>query len=363
MRRHWQKKPLLIRRAVPPDTALISRSALFELASRDEVESRLVVREPARWKLRQGPLPRRALPPVGKAGWTLLVQGLDLHLQAAHRLLSRFRFVPDARLDDLMVSWASDGGGVGPHVDSYDVFLLQLQGRRRWRIGRLKDATWQPDAPLRVLQNFEPEEEWLLEPGDMLYLPPLWAHDGVAQGECMTASIGFRSAPRSELGREVLQRLLDDTDAPENDPLYRDLRQPATDTPGRVPAALQAFAVDAVARWSRDPRALVSALGEALSEPKPQVFFDAGEALTSADTGVALDRRSRMMYDDHHVFINGESFAAGGRDATLMRRLADDRLLEARQVTRLSAEAFELLDQWAQAGWLHAQGEPSENDA
>ena len=118
MRRHWQKKPLLIRQAVPDLKGPVSRSQLFALAGDAAVESRLIVPQGAAWNLHQGPFKRGALPPIKQYGWTLLVQGLDLHLGTAHELLQRFRFVPDARLDDVMVSWASDGGGVGPHVDS-----------------------------------------------------------------------------------------------------------------------------------------------------------------------------------------------------------------------------------------------------
>ena len=350
MRRHWQKAPLLVRQAVPGGAALASRAELFALAGQDGVESRLVVHGDSGWTLRHGPLPRGALPKVPQPRWTLLVQGVDGHVPAAHALLSRFRFVPDARLDDLMVSWASDGGGVGPHVDSYDVFLLQVQGRRRWRIAPLRDATLVPDVPLRILQHFEPEQEWVLEPGDMLYLPPGWAHDGVAEGECMTASIGFRAPPREVLGREVLQRVLDAAEEPEADALYEDRTQPATDTPGRIPDRLQAFAADAVGRLLKDPRTFACALGELLSEPKPSIWFDAGDGL-AAGQGVRLDRRTRMMYDDHHVFINGESFRAGGRDATLMRRLADARHLAARDVARLSDDAQALLDDWVASGW------------
>ena len=151
MQRHWQKKPLLVRAAVADPRPLLDRAQLFELAAREEVESRLIVREGKRWKMRCGPLPRRALPPVSQREWTLLVQGVDLHHGPARQLLDQFRFVPDARLDDLMISWASDGGGVGPHFDSYDVFLLQLQGRRRWRIGRQSDLTLQEGVPLKIL--------------------------------------------------------------------------------------------------------------------------------------------------------------------------------------------------------------------
>ena len=119
--------------------------------------------------------------PVGRPRWTLLVQGVDLHDARAHALLQHFRFVPDARLDDLMISFATAGGGVGPHFDSYDVFLLQASGRRRWKIGRQKDLTLQEGVPLKILQNFEPEQEFVLEAGDMLYLPPRYAHDGLAE--------------------------------------------------------------------------------------------------------------------------------------------------------------------------------------
>ncbi len=354
MRRHWQKQPLLVRQAVPGVQAPLGRAALFALAGSEDVESRLVVRERESWRLRRGPLPRRALPPVSRPGWTLLVQGLDLHVPAARELLSMFRFVPEARLDDLMLSWASDRGGVGPHVDSYDVFLLQVQGRRRWRIGPAGDGALQPDQPLKILARFAPTQEWLLERGDMLYLPPGWAHDGVAEGECLTASIGFRAPARDELAREVLGRLLErsDEDPPQR---YRDPSQGATATPGRIPEALQRFAAAAVVRAVRERHALQAALGEALSEPKPQVWFGSSDTATIAH-GLRLDPRSRMMYDDAHVFVNGESWRAAGRDATLMRRLADRRVLTAAEIARASDAARELLMQWTEDGWLQPLG-------
>ena len=359
MRRHWQKRPLLVRAALPGVRPPLSRASLFALAAEEAVESRLVAHAggdaASGWSLRRGPIPRRALPPVGRRGWTLLVQGLDLHVPAARELLSAFRFVPEARLDDLMLSWASDGGGVGPHVDSYDVFLLQVQGRRRWRVGPVGDPTPRPGLPLRILARFEPTEEWLLEPGDMLYLPPGWGHDGTAEGECMTASIGFRAPARGELVRELLARRVDGED--EASPvLYRDPAQPATAEPGRIPEALQRFAEDAVARALRDRDALHVALGEALTEPKPQVWFEPGAA-QALDGGVRLDARTRMMYDARHVYVNGESWRAGGRDARLMRRLADARRLDAADVARASAAARELLLQWAEDGWLQIEEE------
>ncbi len=354
MRRHWQKRPLLIRQAVPGVTPPLSRTQLFELAARDDVESRLVVHgDDGRWRLRHGPFKRRSFPSLTQARWTLLVQGLDLHVSAAHDLLTQFRFVPDAQLDDLMLSYATDGGGVGPHFDSYDVFLLQVQGRRRWRIGRLDDPALERDAPLKILTNFAAEQEWLLEPGDMLYLPPRWAHDGVAEGECMTCSIGFRAPERHRWGAEVLQRILDAAEMPEARTQYRDPRQEATVAPARIPDALSGFTLDAMARFLADPRATACALGEVLTDLKASVWFDANTAL-GHHVGVRLDRRTRMMYDRWHLFVNGESFVAAGRDATLMRRLADDRALSAAHADKLSAEALALLEQWALAGWLHA---------
>jgi len=358
MRRHWQKKPLLVRGACPSGGSPVARAELFELAARDDVQSRLVVHAEAGWTLSHGPFPRRALPPLKQPRWTLLVQGVDAQLDAAHRLLLAFRFVPDARLDDLMISYASDGGGVGPHVDSYDVFLLQLHGRRRWRVGRCANPTFVDGLPLKILERFEPQHDWLLEPGDMLYLPPGWGHDGVAVGECLTASIGFRAAGRDEVAQQVLQRLLDaaDSDAAASPLLYRDPHQSAVAEPGRIPAALQDFAADAVARAVADRAGLDCGLGEWLSEPAAGVSFAPLDAEAEVLTlhAVQLDRRTRMLYDDRFVFINGESFRAGGRDATLMRKLADRRRLHADELPRLSVDARELLGDWLRAGWLHA---------
>lgn len=367
MRRHWHKRPLLVRQALPGVLPPLARAALFALAARDDVESRLIVRGvDDDWRLRQGPVPRRALPPLSQPGWTLLVQGLDLHVDAAHDLLSHFRFVPAARLDDVMLSYASEGGGVGPHIDSYDVFLLQVHGRRRWQVARMSRPQLRDDVPLKMLAHFVPEQEWLLEPGDMLYLPPGWAHDGVALGgDCMTASVGFRAPRADELARALLARVADDLPDSGHSLRYRDPQQAATVAAGEVPEALQRFARAAVARALAGEEVLDRALGEWLTEPKPQVWFESrhrglkGPALA----GVVLDRRTRMAYDGRHVFINGESLRAGGRDARLMHGLADQRGLDAQSLRQLSREARDLLDDWLRGGWLHpAAGESDAPD-
>ncbi len=358
MRRYWQKKPLLVRHAIPGFKAPLPRSALFDLAAQEDVESRLVTLERRRgkehWALQRGPFARRALPALKTPEWTLLVQGVDLHSDAIHELMNRFRFIPDARLDDLMISYASEGGGVGPHFDNYDVFLLQAQGKRRWRIGQQEDLNLKPGMPVKVLANFQPEQAFVLEPGDMLYLPPHYAHDGAAEGgDCMTYSIGFRSPKAGELAHELLQRLAEDAGEAVGDGFYRDPGQAAVENPAALPAQLQRFARQALQQALKDPLALARVLGETLSEPKPQVWFEAGEP-ASGRRGVALDRRTRMLYDAQHIYINGESYRAAGRDAALMRRLADQRSLGAAEVTRASAAARELLQVWCEDGWAHA---------
>lgn len=361
MKRHWQKKPLLVRQAITDFKPLLDRNALLALASSEDVQARLVIQEPGKspgWQLKHGPFERRALPALKRPGWTVLLQGVDLHHDAVHQLMNQFRFVPDARLDDLMISYATDGGGVGPHFDSYDVFLLQAQGQRIWRIGRQKDLTLQPDVPLKILANFVPELEFVLEPGDMLYLPPRYAHDGIAVGECMTYSIGFRQPNRGELARELLQRLADDAVDTVGESVYQDPKQGAVKQAGEIPAQMVEFARDALQGALKDPDALGRALGEYLTEPKANVWFDpthndGAGALAGSQGPLRLDRRTKMMFDARHIFINGESFRAGGRDATLMRRLSDERVLSRQDFERTSGDAQSLLRSWSDAGWLH----------
>ncbi len=360
MQHYWQKKPLLVHQAVSGFKPLLSRSELFELAANQDAQTRMVIQQPGKkpgWAFRQGPFERRALPPLKQPGWTILVQGVDLHVQSAHALMNQFRFVPDARLDDLMISYATDGGGVGPHFDSYDVFLLQAHGQRRWRIGRQKDLSLQPDVPLKILTHFVPEEEHVLQPGDMLYLPPGYAHDGIAIGECMTYSIGFRIPKKAELARELLQRVAEDAEDALGEVLYRDPTQVAVAQPAHIPPKMLEFAEKAVAQALKDPQALARGLGEYLTEPKPNVWFEAVQVpvLRGSGRGVVLDRRSRMMFDARHVFINGESFVAGGRDAERMQRLANQRALTADELKGLSAQAAALVQNWADAGWLHPE--------
>jgi len=362
MRRYWQKKPLLIRQAIPDVEAPLSRDELFELADQDDVEARLITHFRNRWQLEHGPFAPDELPSLKQRAWTLLVQGVDLHDDRARALLERFRFVPDARLDDLMISYATDGGGVGPHFDSYDVFLLQVKGKRRWRISAQKDLTLQAGLPLKVLQNFAAEQEWVLEPGDMLYLPPHIAHDGVAEGECMTCSIGFRAPSAGELTAHFLYHLAERGEASgQAGALYRDPQQPAVERPAELPPALVECVGAILAGITWNEQDIASFLGTYLSEPKPSVVFDPPQRplnearfiSQASKSGVRLDRKTNLLYNRRFFFLNGEKTSFDGSKKWLFD-LADHRCLSAKRFVTLSHDSSVTarLHEWYRAGWI-----------
>ncbi|MGE5160209.1 MAG: JmjC domain-containing protein [Betaproteobacteria bacterium] len=359
MREAWQRRPLLIRNAFPGFVPPVSRDALFELARRDDAESRLIARADGRWSLKHGPLPR--LPATRRPGWTLLVQGVDLLDEGAHALLGRFRFVPDARLDDLMVSYATDGGGVGPHVDSYDVFLLQAWGRRRWRISRQRDLAVVPDAPLKLLADFRAEEEWVLDAGDMLYLPPGVAHDGTAVGECLTYSIGFRAPTYQELLEPWLADFADHAAVPGR---YADRGLRPARRPAALPSAMVGRINDALRSRRPGRRDTQRFLLRYLTEPKAQVVFERPArplparrfAAVAARRGIALARPTRMMYAAGEIGINGECVSMPAGCGESLRGLADRRALTSPAVAQLPPAALALLHGWYAAGWLQLGG-------
>ena len=356
LRDYWHKKPLLIRQAIPDFKPLLKFDKLAELAKLNHVESRLVTQgADGNWDMQHGPLAE--LPPRTQREWTMLVQGVNLHEPKADALLRQFRFAPDARLDDLMVSFATDGGGVGPHFDSYDVFLLQAQGKRRWRIGAQQDLTLVEGLPLKILANFEPEEEFVLEPGDMLYLPPHYAHDGVAEGECMTYSIGFRSPSFQELGEAFLQFMADSIDLPGR---YADPGLAPAKNPAEIPRDMLATVTEELNKVRWDEEDVTIFLGEYLSEPKHNVFFTpVAKPLTvgrfmeqAAKKGLELSPKTLMLYRGKHVFINGESFAVGRADKVVLDVLANERGLPGAMLEQASDDVLEALYTWYQDGWL-----------
>jgi 50S ribosomal protein L16 3-hydroxylase len=359
LRGFWHKEALLVRAAVPGFAGLFTAAELESLALRDDVESRLVIREGRRWAFEHGPFRRadfRSLPP---RNWTLLVQGVNLHDAAADALLRGFAFLPYARLDDLMVSYAVPGGGVGPHFDSYDVFLLQGFGRRRWRYGPQDDLGLKPGLPVKILRRFTPAHDAVLAPGDMLYLPPHCAHDGVAVDECTTYSIGFRAPGSTELATAFLDFLRDEVDL---DGRYADPDLAPTAEPARIGAAMVGRCARDLARLRWSPATVARFLGCWLSEPKPTVIFEppprpltrAAFARTLAKAGARLDRRTQLLYDRHHLFINGSALAwpADAANALALRRLANARRIDARTAATLPVDGIALLHRWYCDGYL-----------
>lgn len=351
---YWQKKPLLVRNAVPGFKGLLSRDELLDLACRDDAEARFVSQAGGKWTIEHGPFSRARFRRARKP-WTTLVQGLNLLLPEADRLMREFSFIPYARLDDLMVSYANDGGGVGPHFDNYDVFLLQGTGRRRWRIGNQRDQRLIEGLPLRILKDFRPKHDWILEPGDLLYLPPEWAHDGIAVGECTTYSIGFRTAPAQELAEQFLLFLAERIDLAGRygDPDLASQRHPA-----EIGAAMvdQVGQILAGIRW--DDRTVKEFLGCMLTEPKAHVFFERparplppSRLAAAADRrGLVLERQTRMLFSGNRFFLNGEPVDVPPRDRSAFRRLADARRLDNLHGIGDSGKA--LLHDWYRCGFL-----------
>ena len=349
----WHKRPLLIRNAVPGFTGLLSPDDMLHLAGRDDVESRLVQGGGTHWQLDHGPFRKSDFGRLPKTGWTLLVQSLNHVLPAADALLAHFNFIPHARLDDLMASYAVPGGSVGPHFDSYDVFLLQGQGHRRWQISTQTDLALLDNAPLKILRRFEIEDEWVLGPGDMLYLPPHVAHYGVAEDACMTYSIGFRAPTAEELAHGFLIHL-QDTLTLEGRYADPDLRLQTH--PGEISRSMLTQIEGMIARIKWGRRDITEFAGRYLSDPKPNVFFDAPDTPLSraafskqADkSGVALDPKSRLLFSAGRFFINGESFTPAADESAALRQLADRRRL----APPLPAGLRERLYDWYKAGWL-----------
>jgi 50S ribosomal protein L16 3-hydroxylase len=287
-----------------------------------------------RFRWRVGDAARPAGKPAGarQAEWTLLVQGVNLFDAKADALLRQFRFIPDARLDDLMVSFATDGGGVGPHFDSYDVPAAGT-GQRRWRISAQKDLSLVEGLPLKILADFQPEEEFVLNPGDMLYLPPHYAHDGVAIGDCQTYSIGFRSPSYQELGENFLQFMADSIDLPGR---YADPELEPTSKPAEIPRQMLAALTEELNKVRFTEEDITIFFGEYMSEPKHNVFFTGpakpltvGKFGDADEKGLSLSAKTQMLYRGKHVFINGESFGVGKADKATLELLANNRRLDA----------------------------------
>lgn len=294
LRDYWQKKPLLVRQAFPDFESPIDADELAGLALEEEVESRLVIEHGERpWELRRGPFEEDAFGTLPERDWTLLVQAVDQFVPEVGELLENFRFLPSWRIDDVMISFAAPGGSVGPHFDNYDVFLLQGQGKRNWKIGQMcdSDSPLIEHADLRILADFEQTDEWTLEPGDMLYLPPRLAHYGIAEDDCLTYSVGFRAPSAAEVlthFTDFLTQFLPDEER------YTDAdAQPASD-----PHQIQHDALDRLkgllAEHMSDERLLLTWFGQFMTEPRyPELV--AGEALSEEDLIDSLEQGAILI--------------------------------------------------------------------
>ena len=335
LRDFWQKKPLLIRNAWRSWSNPLEPNELAGLACEEEVESRLVVNQSGAWEVEHGPFAEERFGGLGKQGWSLLVQAVDLYVPEVAALLEPFRFVPNWRIDDVMVSYAVDGGGVGPHFDQYDVFLVQGLGRRRWRIGGHcnRNSKLQPNDELRLLADFDAVEEWILEPGDILYLPPGIAHEGVAVGaDCMTYSIGFRAPSRGELIAHWSEHLGDDL---EDEDRYSDPDLRTQDNPGEISPEALARLHDMVTEKMLDRDSFARWFGLHSSAPKyPHLDWRPEESVTVAHMRERLARdptlrrnpASRFSFMRQAggrllLFADGECFECGEQAAQLAEQI------------------------------------------
>ena len=327
---YWQKRPLVIRNAIPDFESPVSGEELAGLACEGEVESRLVLEQEdgKPWQLHSGPFEESRFQSLPSSHWTLLVQGLDYWVPEIADLLEPFRFIPNWRLDDIMASYAPVGGSVGPHYDQYDVFLLQAEGQRRWKVGGVygPDAPRVQGTPLHILRDFETVEEYVLNPGDMLYLPPGVAHWGIAENDCMTLSIGFRTPSHAETLTGFTDYLVSQHGLGEH---LVDPDPKLLDNPGRIDQAV----IDELARIVRqctdDPQALAGWFGQAMTEPKhagivepPETPFSETDLYRQVAQGRDLvwNEGSRFAFHDQQdsegevrvLFADGQRFSLRG---------------------------------------------------
>lgn len=347
LREYWQKKPFLVRQAFPKFESPVRPEELASLARDEEVEARLVLERGGAypWELRVGPLEEEDFKDLPPTHWTLLVQEVDRLVPEVDALLDHFRFVPDWRIDDVMVSYAPDGGGVGAHIDNYDVFLLQGMGKRRWQIsyGAVEQENLLPDLDVRVLADFEPDEEWVLEAGDMLYLPPRIAHYGVAVGDSMTYSIGFRAPSDADLITNYLAAAAEDADP---DLRYSDPDLAPTNNPGEIDVRTLESVRRSVRRAIENEESVDRWFGRYVTEPRRGYYPPVSDEEVTPDqvresiaAGDVIQRAPgvRMAYFRRPdgatgFYVAGEEYEFDGDLANLAALLANRRSFRASEL-------------------------------
>ncbi len=338
---HWQQRPLLVRQAFPGFHAPVTREQLVHAACRPDVSSRRITMPhgEAGWALHNGPFQPADLDDDGEVAWSLLVQEANRLFPEVAELLERFRFVPNWRVDDVMVSYAPDGGGIGPHIDRHDVFLLQASGRRRWRIGDapLREERRQEGAGIPVLETFSPTHDWILDPGDMLYLPPRIAHEGTAVGESITCSIGFRTPDPRQLIAGFPPRL---PPAVFDRLRYTDPGLVSRVAVGEIPGAARRQLRERCADLFRHETLFDRWVGCQVTRPRREL--PAGEPMSGSELLEFLRAGGRLMrsapshfawYADPGqpvwLFVGGEEYPLDEGDSELAERLCGRRRLDA----------------------------------
>ena len=356
LKEYWHKKPLLVRGAIPAFAGFLSPNELAGLACEEDVQSRLVSFSKKQWHCEQGPFEEERFAKLPKHDWTLLVQSVNHHMQEATALLQQFNFIPHARLDDLMVSYAPDGGGVGPHFDSYDVFLLQGLGDRLWRISEQTDLSLVEGAPLRILKHFDTQQEWTLSAGDMLYLPPHLAHWGVAVGDCMTYSIGFRAPSAEELAGEFLNYLQENREFKGR---YADSDLKLQAHPAEISPEMVNHVAAMISSLKWDEADVADFLGQYLSEPKLDVVFNPPAPISERaftqqlfSKGIQLDFKSQLLVSNAQFYLNGEQIVLPQSDHSILLSLADHRHLSVADLDKASAECIRFIYERFLAGYL-----------
>lgn len=366
LRDYWQKKPLLIRQAIPGFESPLSPDELAGLSLEEEVESRLVIEQGAYpWELRHGPFDDDIYQNLPERQWTLLVQAVDQWVPEVAELIKPFRFLPDWRVDDVMISYAAPGGGVGPHYDNYDVFLLQGCGKRRWRIGDFCDeSNPRADHPdLKILAEFPQTDEWVLEPGDILYLPPRIAHDGIAVDECMTYSIGFRAPSVSEVLTHFTDFVAQFTSEDER---YTDTDISPVSDPYQIQADTLVRLRTLITEHLSDDRLLMTWFGQFMTEPRYPDQIAGPEQITEADLVAALHQGALLVRNPCArlawaeidlgplLFASGQSRLLSGHLSELTRLLCQAEALYADNLAPWldDSEAIQLLVELLKQGSL-----------
>lgn len=373
LREYWQKKPLLIRQAFPGFENPLSADELAGLSLEEEVESRIVLEHGERpWEMRRGPFDEDDYRNLPERDWTLLVQAVDQFVPEVADLMKAFRFLPSWRLDDVMISYATPGGSVGPHYDNYDVFLLQGEGHRRWKLGQRCDT----DSPLldnpdmKILSDFELQEEWVLAPGDMLYIPPGLAHYGIAEDECMTYSIGFRAPSHHEVlvhYTDFLGQYLNDQQR------YTDADQAAVSDPAVVDDAAVERLREILLTAANDKEALAVWFGRFMTEPRYPEMLQAQdhqkgllEEVLGQGYGMLRNPSARLAYrvenDQIVLFASGEHCVLPASLLPLVQLVCNEDYLDAEQLLswRADPEAWTLLEQLLDKGDLLLEGDDEE---